>query len=443
VNADDLKEVTTAKYQRQASELFKAHGDKGALLWTEHDENRRAAHEQFMLKWGQAKATFIPALPTLRRDRATDATVPIAEQALAIVEATPELTAIMERSGFDAAWMEWQRQVDRLQWQLFTRRKARASDDENNTLDRYLLKKAGTLAVEEPPETPVDERLPGSAEPMKSWLKSAVETLPPVQWKLMEMVPEYLPDGKPGAYDARRLKDPSKLRRTSGIPENKIYRELGQAYDALEEQARCKRYAVAQGLDYADGKPFTTPKPFNRLAHLLERRPFAGRPMGQTLPVHKIIKSLELGDATLTTKWKMVHREEPTEPGLTPREREDRMYTDFETQLKIVSDVLKPKMLQKGAWSWHHINVGHVISTCGEYVEDALLMLYGWMDRRAEAKKSAFEVKHPLTQWPTAWLTRGEERMTRCSSEYAKACGERIFKGFNMMGQTPNSPANG
>lgn len=249
-------------------------------------------------------------------------------------------------------------------------------------------------------------------------LVETLEALPLTQQRLLEMVAEHLPDPpKPTdkaypRYDARRLKNPNKLRRSSGMPRNKMYETIQRTEDDLQERERCRLYAIEQGLDYADGKPYTTPKPVNRLAHLLERRPFGGRPTGQTLPVHKTVKSLELGDATLVTKWKPEHREVPTEPGLTPRERDDRMFTDFETQVRVVSELLLPKMLQRGAWSPHHLSVGNVLDVCGKWAKEALLMVYGWRERLSYAKQDVFEVKHPMTKWPSAWLTKGETAET-------------------------------
>jgi hypothetical protein len=67
--------------------------------------------------------------------------------------------------------------------------------------------------------------------------------------------------------------------------------------------------------------------------------------------------------------------------------------------------------LTETLWSavCHHVNLGSMIEACGEYAEDALLRVYGWMDRSAHARKHAPQINHLLTQWPSAWLTRGEE----------------------------------
>jgi hypothetical protein len=57
----------------------------------------------------------------------------------------------------------------------------------------------------------------------------------------------------------------------------------------------------------------------------------------------------------------------------------------------------------------HHVNLGSMIRACGKYAEDALPRVYGWMDRSAHVRKQSPQINHPLTQWPSAWLTRGEE----------------------------------
>jgi hypothetical protein len=177
-------------------------------------------------------------------------------------------------------------------------------------------------------------------------LATELEALPPTARRLMGQVAEHLPDPpKPTAkeyprYDARRLRDPGKLRRSLKMPRYKMYEAKRRVEDELRELARCKQYAMEQGLDYADSVPYTTPKRINKLAYLLERKRDKQRPTMFVKRPHSL--AFWFGSTTITwltgrLDWG-IYREEPlksvnhTMLGLREMvERTAKASTDVET----------------------------------------------------------------------------------------------------------------
>jgi hypothetical protein len=371
-----------------ANAILKEAGHEGIHIRTEWQEELYQADHRFLETHGESRRSYIPALPALYRD-ASGKLVTKAPRILRYIKHDPELTAIMERSGFEAASHEWQRQVARKQWKALWM-KPKPTLTQADPVDVLPEIRPEDLTEEEQEQFGFFVK-----DPTKGWLRPAIETLPPVQQRLVDTMVGHLPDPpKPTdkaypRYDARRLKDPNKLRRSSGMPRNKMYGTIRQAYEGLLELARCKRYAVDQGLDYFDGKPHTTPKPFNKLVYLLERQRFGGRPTMPPLGTNQTVKTLAIGDDTIPVKWKTVKRE-PTTPddvviaGLT-------------------------NTMAKYAWSAYHIDPLGVIEACGEYAKVALLAIYGWMDRRCSAANNPYQKyfnrvkpKPEPSPWPKA-----------------------------------------